>query len=194
MDLFARCQDEQNLVYQTMEAENRIRYSSFLVSVIQSAVASDQEWLSEDLIRAINFHAIVALYPNAGEYRSEQVYVGNHVPTPTDEIPALMTEMVATVNQNWDVLPFVELAAYALWRINYIHPFVNGNGRAARAACYFIICVKAGAVLPGAPILPELLRQEPTRTKYILALQQADGGDLVPLTTLVRQLITQQLR
>jgi hypothetical protein len=30
-----------------------------------------------------------------------------------------------------------ELAAYGLWRLNWIHPFVEGNGRTARAVCYF---------------------------------------------------------
>ncbi|MEX1365172.1 MAG: Fic family protein [Nannocystaceae bacterium] len=26
---------------------------------------------------------------------------------------------------------------YTLWRLNWIHPFVEGNGRTARAACYY---------------------------------------------------------
>lgn len=194
MDLFARYQDEQHPAYQTVQAENHVRYSSFLISMIESAVRSDQLKISEDLIKAINFHAIVALYPDAGQYRSEPVYVGSHYPPPSHEVAPLMREMVETINQHWDDWPSVELAAYALWRINYIHPFINGNGRAARAACYFIICVKIGAALPGTPILPELLRQGPTRTEYVLALQMADDGNLRPLTDLVERLITQQLQ
>ena len=32
------------------------------------------------------------------------------------------------------------VAAYVLWRICWIHPFDDGNGRTARAASYFVLC------------------------------------------------------
>jgi len=64
------------------------------------------------------------------------------------------------------------LAAYVLWRLNYIHPFINGNGRTARAACYYLLCVKSGGWIPGDPILPTLIRQN--RDEYVAALQHSD--------------------
>lgn len=64
------------------------------------------------------------------------------------------------------------LAAYCLWRLNHIHPFINGNGRTARGLCYFVICVKAGSWLEGEPILPELLRRH--HDEYVRCLQAAD--------------------
>ena len=88
----------------------------------------------------------------------------------------------------------VELASHALWRINYIHPFVNGNGRTARAVCYFILCVKLGGQLPGRTTLPEILRREPTRTLYVQALRVADEGNSEPLARLVRQVVSLQIQ
>jgi len=59
-----------------------------------------------------------------------------------------------------------------LWRLNWIHPFNDGNGRTARAACYFLLCVRSGALLPGRRIVPERIRE--SREGYEAALTAAD--------------------
>ena len=64
------------------------------------------------------------------------------------------------------------LAAYVLWRLNWIHPFVEGNGRTARAACYYILCMRQGRLLPGKKIVPERIRED--RGPYYEALTAAD--------------------
>lgn len=64
------------------------------------------------------------------------------------------------------------LPAYALWRLNWIHPFVEGNGRTARAACYYLICMKQGRLLGGRKMVPERIREN--RQPYYEALQAAD--------------------
>lgn len=195
MDLYAKYRNEGHPVYQRMESANYTRYSGFLESVIESAIESQQGWLSEPLIKAINFQATVALYLEAGEYRARAVDVGDYIPPPPGQIASAMTALVNEVNRRWEQEDAIKLAVYALWRINQIHPFVNGNGRTARAICYFIICVKAGGTLPGNPTLPELLRREPTRSEYVNGLKWADSnGDLSKLATLIQRLITQQLQ
>ena len=64
--------------------------------------------------------------------------------------------------------------------MNWIHPFIEGNGRTARAVCYYLLCASSGALLPGKKILPERIREN--RDGYELALQAADrawdDGDL----------------
>ena len=64
------------------------------------------------------------------------------------------------------------LPAYALWRLNWIHPFIEGNGRTARAACYYLICLRQGGLLPGRKTVPERIREN--RKPYYAALQEAD--------------------
>ncbi len=56
--------------------------------------------------------------------------------------------------------------------MNWIHPFVEGNGRTARAACYYLICLKHGKLLPGTKIVPERIREN--RRPYYEALEAAD--------------------
>ena len=91
----------------------------------------------------------------------------------------------------------VLLATYVLWRLNHIHPFINGNGRTARAACYFVLCVKAGGWLSGDVILPERLQSN--RDEYMEALRKADEAedagkpDLTELCALVSRMLTEQL-
>jgi fido (protein-threonine AMPylation protein) len=194
MDLFAKYQDEQHAVYQQLESANTVRYYGFLTSMIESAIASDQLWVTEPLVKAINFHAIVGLYPNAGVYRTEPVFVGNYTPPEFHEVEPLMGNAVTALNSNWQSSSASVLAAFALWVINNIHPFVNGNGRTARAVCYFILCVKSGGLLPGTTILPEMLGKPPIRPNYVAALKEADNSNLEPLVTIVRGLITQQLQ
>ncbi len=105
-----------------------------------------------------------------------------------------MDHFVNIINRYWESSDAVGLAAYALWRVNHIHPFVNGNGRTARAMCYFILCVKSGGPLPGRTVLPLVLAQEPVRTLYVRALREADEGELLTLTTLVRGLVARQVQ
>jgi Fic family protein len=83
-----------------------------------------------------------------------------------------MEDVVNSVNRYWENADPVALAAFALWRLNHIHPFINGNGRTARAACYFILCVKIGGWLPGKVILPDLIHRD--RDEYVEALKQVD--------------------
>ena len=55
-----------------------------------------------------------------------------------------MDDFVNLINLYWESGDTVRLSAEVLWRLNFIHPFINGNGRTARAACYFVLCVKCG--------------------------------------------------
>ena len=106
-----------------------------------------------------------------------------------------MIDFIRDLNGLWETAPPLYLAALALWRINNVHPFVNGNGRTARAVCYFILCVKVGGQLPGQPILPELLGG-PERDRYVAALREADstdGTNLNPLMSLIGDLVRQQI-
>ncbi|MBV9180292.1 MAG: Fic family protein [Acidobacteria bacterium] len=49
------------------------------------------------------------------------------------------------------------LAAYVMWRLNWIHPFVNGNGRTTRAVSYYVLCAKLEVYIPGVTTVPELI-------------------------------------
>jgi Fic family protein len=83
-----------------------------------------------------------------------------------------MDRFISTIHENWYIWTPTELAAYGLWRLNWIHPFIEGNGRTARATCYYLLCVRAGMLLPGSRIVPERIRDN--RDGYEAALKAAD--------------------
>ena len=193
MNLSERGWGEECAVYQRLAVRNLYRYYGFLYDIIVAAVATRHLSLDHSLIKALNFQAIVGLHEEAGEYRSVGVTVGGYRPPPPSEVGPLMTDLVDTINPFLKRRPSAVVAAFALWRLNYIHPFVNGNGRTARAICYYILCVTQGGLLPGREILPEILRKEPMHGRYVTALDQADGGDLKPLIALVRLALSIQI-
>ena len=192
---------EDAAVYRKLEYANTNRQLDFLESVVEAALETDRPFLSQTLIKALNFHAIACLHVNAGEYRPCEVTVGEHRPPEHFRVPALMDDFVNTVNLNWDRADPFFLAAYVYWRLNHVHPFINGNGRTSRACCYFVLCVKAGGLLSGRPTLPALMQADPERC--VRALRQADfrhegqrslESFLGPLSDLVRELLDEQLR
>lgn len=199
MILFELCgENEAHPAYRALEAGNGGRQYDFLRSLVTASIATDRPFLSHHIIKALNFHAIACLHTNAGEYRPCQVIVGNHTPPQHFRVEALMDDFVNMVNRGWDSADDVTLAAFVLWKLNHIHPFINGNGRTARAAAFFVLCVKAGGWLPGNPILPELIRRD--RDEYVAALQVVDASakigqlDLRPLHQVLTRLLQEQLQ
>jgi Fic/DOC family protein len=189
---------EANPHYRSLEISNGNRQYQFLNSVVQIAIDIDKRFLSQTLIKAFNFHAIVCLHTNPGEYRPCPVTVGSHLPPAHYRVPALMDDFVNEVNRQWDNADAVQLATFVLWRLNNIHPFINGNGRTARAASYFVLCVKSGGWLKGTTILPELIRQN--RDAYCAALQLGHDSfartgkeDLTVLHALIVRLLGEQV-
>ena len=189
---------EEHPVYRRLEASNTERYYSFLRSAVSASIDIGRPFLSQTLIKAIHYHAIACLHTKAGEFRPCPVDVGDFYPPEHYRVPDLMDDFVNEVNFRWHRTIPLTLAAYVLWRLNYIHPFINGNGRTARAASYFVLCARVGEWLGGKVILPELLRDN--RDRYIRALKEVDKSvsegkfNLEPLETLIATLLKKQLR
>lgn len=190
-------QTESHPAYEALEVENGNRQYDFIRSIVSASIAVQRPMLSSVVIKALNFHAITCLHTNAGEYRPCPVSVGNHTPPEHYRVGALMDDMINMVNVHWHQMDSVVLATYVLWRLNWIHPFINGNGRTARAASYFVLCMKSGGWLRGNTILPELIRRE--RAAYVAALQEADAeyaknnqNHLEPLHMLLSKLLKEQ--
>ncbi|MCW5731231.1 MAG: Fic family protein [Alphaproteobacteria bacterium] len=197
MILFELTGTENHTAYQTLEISNGNRQYDFLRSMVVASLEMGRPFLSQTIIKALNFHAITCLHTHAGEFRPCPVVVGEYEPPQHFRVQALMDDFVNQVNRGWETMDAVALATYVLWRINNIHPFINGNGRTARAASYFVLCVKAGGWLAGQTILPELLRRN--RPEYVAALKAGDASaqsgqlDLSKLHVLMTRLLGEQL-
>lgn len=205
--MFETCgNDETHAIYQFQETNNLFRQLSFLETVTFSALNTDQKYVSHLLVKAFNFHAITCLHEEAGDYRSglTEVYVRDNTtdevlftPPRTARVQRLMDIFVEQTNsllnnENHSFTP-VQLASRALWAINHVHPFINGNGRTVRAVCYFVLCLKYGQWLPGEPILPILISQN--RERYVECLQIADRDrNFNPLSSFLGDLLKIQLK
>lgn len=197
MILFELTGREDHPAYQALQIANGERHYGFLQSIVATSLEVHRPMLSHTVIKAINYHAIACLHSYAGEYRPCGVVVGDYEPPAHYRVPALMDDFINTVNRHWEGMDPVELTAFVLWQLNHIHPFINGNGRTARAASYFALCVKLNGWLDGDTILPELLRSE--RPEYVVALKAVDESarqgklDLGPLHNIIARHLATQL-
>lgn len=91
----------------------------------------------------------------------------------------------------------MHLVAYVLWKLNWIHPFADGNGRTARAVAYVVLSIKLDSLLPGAPTIPEQIAGN--KRPYYDALETADkhlvGGniDVSDLEKMLAAMLSTQL-
>ncbi len=153
--------------------QNLLRQYDLLNNCIEIGLLRGPEAFDKFVLWALNQAAVANIIHYGGRYREEPIYVGDHIPPHFNEVENLMSRFFGFVHENWAISdnPMI-LPAYVLWRLNWIHPFVEGNGRTARAACYYVICMKVGGLLPGRRIVPERIRDN--REPYYEALQEAD--------------------
>jgi len=187
--------------YQALQVSNLDRQYDFLRSIVHASLATNRKYVSQTVVKAFNYHAIVCLHSDAGQFRKCEVSVGPYTPRPWIHVQALMDDFVNQINVSFESSDPVVLASWALWRLNWIHPFINGNGRTARLACYYILCMRLGGMIPWTISLPELLRlnrNEPD-DPYVAALRLVDASydegnlDIGPLHSLVSSLLDEQL-
>ena len=84
-----------------------------------------------------------------------------------------------------------------MWRLNWIHPFSDGNGRTSRMTSYLVMCVKLGLALPGQNTIPDQIVEN--RTPYFEALEDADNNStdrefvVIKMEELLERLLAVQL-
>lgn len=155
-------------------------------------------------LRELHRTGTLFLLHQPGEYRTEPVYVVRndgtlvYTPPPFQDVSDHMARFEQELSDIWSSSPIV-VAAYALWRVNWVHPFKNGNGRTARAFAYACLCLKYGFLLPGTKTVIDLIMGN--RPAYQDALRTADtsfeqGGkaDLAQMEGFLMDLLVEQLR
>lgn len=189
---------EEDRSYHRLAMDNLSSQYHFLQSIIAASIESGWNKVSSGLIKSLNHHAIACLHVNAGEYRPCDVEVGDFVPPPHYLVPELMNEFVNSLNRNWERTDAISLGSLALWKLNHIHPFINGNGRTARALSYYLICVKSGRLLSGDRILPQLIRDRRDEcTELLRRIDEehlgVDEGGFSELRRFIQRLLEEQM-
>lgn len=163
--------------------------------VLKNARPDGHFLVRETHIQDLHTLCMKDLLESAGSYRKVALEnLGIHYPPPAEEIPQHMRDFVGQINEQWKYRSVIWIGAFALWRLNWIHPFVDGNGRTSRLFSYFLMNMKAGHLFAGKAgyLVPEFLGGV-MRDKYMKALKIADQKDLSPMENLLLETLNAQL-
>lgn len=177
-----------------LEARNALEQFDAVIGLVEQFTAPGHPpfRLRPSTILQLQRLALKGLSAYAGVFRPAGVDIGGsaHKPVEAHLVPMRIEEMCDYVTDNWSKPP-IHLTAYVLWRLNWIHPFTDGNGRTARAVAYLVLCIRLGFRLPGTTTIPELIAAD--KDPYYAALEAADAGDLTVLEQLLAALLAKQL-
>ncbi|XP_020898631.1 protein adenylyltransferase Fic [Exaiptasia diaphana] len=145
---------------------------------INSTLVRKSESISVHDILQIHKRVLGHAHPlEAGIYRVSQVYVGEHVPPPPSEVERQMSQFNEwLLSRDPEILHPIEFAAIAHYKLVYIHPFTDGNGRTARLLMNTIL-MRAG--------FPPVIIRFQDRHRYYEHLNQANHGDIRPFIRFV---------
>lgn len=151
-------------------------------------------------VRIRRLHAVAFgwIFPDSGGvFRTVDVTVSNHEPPHFYLVPVLMEEYCRDLKTRLMHIPSMQddsyvddLVGFLVWvhhRFLWIHPFQDYNGRMAR--------LLMNVLLLNLDLPPIELKVETTagRTRYVRALQLADGGDYRGLERLIRSAIMESV-
>lgn len=156
------------------EARNVLRQYDAGIAAIQSALERRSFKLRPSLILALHREALIGISIFAGNFRPAGVEIkgSRHQPPGAHLVPELVEDLCDYVNERWGQSTPIHLASYVMWRLNWIHPFADGNGRTSRIVSYVVLSIRAGAILPGTPTIPDQIVDN--RNPYFDALDAAD--------------------
>ena len=157
------------------EAENGLRQFTLALDIIRSFVKEKERpfKLRAGPILQLHQAALDGLHRLAGTFRNTTVTIqgSRHQPPEPAFVADEVQVMCEYINDNWQKSA-VHLAAFVLWKMNWIHPFADGNGRTARAVSYVVLSIKLDSLLPGTPTIPEQIASD--KEPYYKALEEAD--------------------
>lgn len=183
-----------------LEVKNGFKQFDYGIETIRQSLEPSRPFaLRETLIQELQHIAVEGMISNPGQYRNTQVGIHKSAHTPPEPhlVKNLVIEMCDYVNNNLHEKSPFHLAAYVMWRHNWIHPFPDGNGRTSRMLSYIILCVTLKTELPGSPTIPHQIQED--RSGYFAALEHADEAhkddiiDVTAMEDLLKGMLAKQL-
>jgi Fic/DOC family len=173
--------------------------NSAQTAIDRQASDGSQFRLRPSLILALHREALAGISTFAGLFRPAGVSIekSKHVPPGAHLVPELVEDMCEYINDGWSSKTALHLAAYVMWRLNWIHPFADGNGRTSRISSYVVLTVRTGYILPGSPSIPDQIVSD--RGGYFDALDRADEAfrvgsiDVTAMEDLLGGMLARQL-
>lgn len=182
------------------EALNGLRQFDAVVEMVEHFLQPDRPFrFRPSQILHLHRVALQGISSYAGNWRPAEIEIrgSRHQPVGAHQVPGMVEELCDYVNDQWADRNALHLSAYVMWRLNWIHPFTDGNGRTSRAASYMIMCLRIGYLLPGKRTIPDQIADD--RTPYYKALESADRSwkdgqlDLSEMEELLSGMLAKQL-
>jgi Fic family protein len=184
------------------EAENGLRQFNLALEMIRASVKDKERpfKLRAGPILLLHKAALDGLHRLAGTFRNTPVKIdgSQHQPPHEAFVADEIQVMCEYVNSNWAIKSATHLAAYVLWKMNWIHPFADGNGRTSRATSYVVLSTKLDSLLPGTPTIPEQIAVD--KKPYYSGLELADKAwaatdqvDVSELESMLNNMLASQL-
>lgn len=182
------------------EAENAVAQIDRVMDMIDDVVRGGRPFrLRTSMIFDLHRIALDGLDAYAGNFRPGDVEIGEskHQPPKAHLVAELVEDLCDYVNEHFESESALHLCAYVMWRLNWIHPFTDGNGRTSRAVAYYVLCARVGDRLAGDETVPEQIAAD--RKPYYTALEAADEHwskgelDLTEMEGLLGRYLAKQL-
>jgi Fic family protein len=186
------------------EASNGLIQAERVRQLIMNALDGRPFKLRTSTVLDLNRCAIIGLDAYAGNFRPGAVKINKskHQPPESYLVAELVEELCDYINDHWSHRSSIHLASLIMWRMNWIHPFTDGNGRTSRAVSYLVLCTHSGLLHRGKQTIPEQIVED--RQPYYKALEAADEqynqdrvlaeNTVMDMEALMRVLLAKQLR
>ncbi|MGO4125732.1 Fic family protein [Inquilinus sp. YAF38] len=160
------------------ESLNALKQAALVQEMVETYTQTERPFkLRPSTLLTLQRVALEGLSAYAGNWRPAGIAIAGSKHTPVDAflVPEEIERLCDYVNDNWEAKSPIHLASYMMWRLNWIHPFVDGNGRTSRAASYLVMCIRLGYFVPGLNTIPDQIISN--REPYYEALDAADEAD-----------------
>jgi Fic-DOC domain mobile mystery protein B len=138
--------------------------------------------LSDEYVKTLHKQMFGDVWKWAGTYRQNEINIGIEPFRVPAEVPAMLNDVRFWIENK--TYPPDEIATRLHHRLTQIHPFPNGNGRHARMMADLLIERLGGKPFSwGGGGLADV---GTLRTRYVDALQAADGHEIAKLLAFVR--------
>ena len=153
-------------IAETLEAKNHPEAIEFV-----EKLAEAKSELTEDAVLQVHRLIMSNIAEDAGHYRTMGVRItgASFMPPPSSQVRPRMNELLKWLKENPDEHTPIEVAAVFHHRFVQIHPFSEGNGRAAR------LLMNAILMKNGYPFIAIVSNLD--RPKYLRTLMEADLGN-----------------
>jgi Fic family protein len=177
-------------------------YRDAMTYVLQIAEEEEDFFYSSQLLKSLHFMMTsYSLRNRPGRWRAGSIYVRNdetnevvHEGPGIDQVPALINEFVANLNEEQASCNSIVKAGMAHLNLVMIHPFRDGNGRMSRCL-QSLVLARGGVLSPMFMSIEEYLGRN--TQSYYDVLAEVGGGSWQPerdTRPWIRYILTAHLR